>query len=81
MIIDNFTSMDYLFVVVKSALNDLLPGEEFTIKDLFRPFEWNRLDEEIREELSNFLFEYAKDSDTIGLITESEEEDQLYIKL
>ena len=62
MIIDNFTSMDYLFVVVKSALNDLIPGEEFTIKDLFRPFEWNRLDAEIQEELSDFLFEYAKDS-------------------
>ena len=44
-------------------------------------FKWNRLDEEIRAELSNFLFECAKDSDTIGLMTESQEENQLYIKL
>lgn len=82
MIIDDSTSMTYLLVVAKSALNDLLPGEEFMVEDLFRPFEWKRLDLEIHEDLERLFFDYANNegASIIEVIGEIDSLQQLYRK-
>ena len=82
MIIDDSTSMTYLLVVAKSALNDLLPGEEFIVEDLFRPFEWKRLDLEIHEDLQRIFFDYANNegASIIEVLGETDSLQQLYRK-
>lgn len=82
MIMDDSTSMTYLLVVAKSALNDLLPGEEFMVEDLFRPFEWKRLDLEIHEDLNRIFFDYANNegASIIEAIGEIDSLQQLYRK-
>lgn len=82
MIIDDSTSMTYLLVVAKSALNDLLPGEEFMVEDLFRPFEWKRLDLEIHEDLNRIFFDYANNegASIIEVLGETDSLQQLYRK-
>jgi len=81
MIIDDFTSIDYLFIVAKSALDDLLPGEEFKFEDLFRPFEWKRLNSDTKQNLEESFFDYAKNANSIGLLEISSTNEQIYIKL
>ena len=82
MIIDDSTSMTYLLVVAKSALNDLLPGEEFMVEDLFRPFEWKRLDLEIHEDLERLFSDYADNegASIIEVLGETDSLQQLYRK-
>ncbi len=82
MIMDDSTSMTYLLVVAKSALNDLLPGEEFIVEDLFRPFEWKRLDLEIHEDLERLFFDYADNegASIIEVLGETDSLQQLYRK-
>ena len=82
MIMDDSTSMTYLLVVAKSALNDLLPGEEFIVEDLFRPFEWKRLDLEIHEDLQRIFFDYANNegASIIEVLGETDSLQQLYRK-
>lgn len=82
MIMDDSTSMTYLLVVAKSALNDLLPGEEFMVEDLFRPFEWKRLDLEIHEDLERLFSDYADNegASIIEVLRETDSLQQLYRK-
>lgn len=82
MIMDDSTSMTYLLVVAKSALNDLLPGEEFMVEDLFRPFEWKRLDLEIHEDLERLFSDYADNegASIIEVLGETDSLQQLYRK-
>lgn len=79
---DDSTSMTYLLVVAKSALNDLLPGEEFMVEDLFRPFEWKRLDLEIHEDLERLFSDYADNegASIIEVLGETDSLQQLYRK-
>ena len=82
MIMDDSTSMTYLLVVAKSALNDLLPGDEFMVEDLFRPFEWKRLDLEIHEDLERLFSDYADNegASIIEVLGETDSLQQLYRK-
>jgi len=43
------------------TLEDVEPGEEFTVSDLFRGFEWKRLPMGTRIKLGSQFFEQTKD--------------------
>jgi len=58
--IDNTTSLQTLLNTAIAALNDVAPGEEFTVKELFRGFEWKRVQQGYRIKLGGMFFDYAK---------------------
>lgn len=60
MIINNLTSLQDLFNEAVNTLSDLQSGEEFIVKQLFRGFEWERIDKGNRTRLGSMFFDYAK---------------------
>lgn len=59
------TSLEELFVIVKNTLNELISGEEFIVKDLFRGFEWNRITKGNRTKLGSMVFNFANHEGSI----------------
>lgn len=80
MIITQQTSLDDLFSNAKLAISDLHPDEKFTVKDLFRGFEWNRIPKNLRTKLGMAFFRYANDeaSDIIQPIEKTPQNQQRY---
>jgi len=53
------TSLEDLLIISKNTLNELQAGEIFTVKELFRGFEWNRIAKGNRTKLGSMFFNYA----------------------
>lgn len=57
--ITNTTTLQDLFDAAVLSLVDVLPGEEFIVRDLFRGFEWNRIPRGDRTKLGSIFLAYA----------------------
>ena len=76
----NWTVSD-LLEEAKRTLEDVEPGETFTVSDLFRGFEWKRLPMGTRIKLGSQFFEITKDVDSPIVPTEKTgQNQQKYIK-
>lgn len=82
MIINNLTSLQDLFNVAVDTLSDLQPGEEFIVKQLFRGFEWERIDKGNRTKLGSMFFNYANNngSNFIEPLGKTPQNQQKYMK-
>jgi hypothetical protein len=58
--IDCKTSLKELMEIAKDTVNELQEGEEFIVKDLFKGFEWNRIDKGNRTKLGSMFFNFSK---------------------
>ncbi len=54
------TSLTDLITYSQAEINNLLPGEEFMVKDLFLGYEWNRIDKGNRTRLGSSFFAFAQ---------------------
>lgn len=54
------TTLNELFDLAKKSTNDVASKEVFIVKDLFRGFEWNRIQRGDRTKLGSIYFSYAK---------------------
>ena len=59
MMINENTTLSELFLIVKRTLNELNPGEEFIVKDLFKGFQWNRIPRANRIKLGSMMLNFA----------------------
>jgi len=61
MTIDSTTSLNDLLTIAKeTVLTDVNSNENFIVKELFRGFEWNRIDKGNRTKLGSMFYNYAK---------------------
>ncbi len=58
--IDSNTSLRALMQIAKDAINELHDDEEFIVKDLFKGFEWNRIDKVNKSRLGALFFNFSK---------------------
>lgn len=81
--IDNTTSLQTLLDTAIAALDDVAPGEEFTVKELFRGFEWKRVQQGCRIKLGSMFFAYAKNNGAALLTVcgKTPQNQQIYRKL
>ncbi|MEG1415619.1 MAG: DUF1413 domain-containing protein [Clostridium sp.] len=56
------TSLEDLFNQAVGTLSDLEPGEIFIVKQLFRGFEWERIEKGNRTKLGSMFFSYANNA-------------------
>lgn len=77
------TSLEELLLIVKNTLNELNPGEEFIVKELFRGFEWNRITKGNRTKLGSMVFSFAnhEGSTIIDPLGKTPQNQQKYKKL
>ena len=77
------TSLDDLFNIVTTTLPDVAAGEIFIVKDLFRGFEWNRIEKGKRRRLGSMVFTWAnnKGSSVIQPLDKTPQNQQRYQKL
>ena len=54
------TSLQDLFNLAIKATKDVALGEIYTVKELFRGFEWNRIAKGNRTKLGSMYFAYSK---------------------
>lgn len=82
MIINNLTSLQDLFNVSVDTLSDLQSGEEFIVKQLFRGFEWERIDKGNRTKLGSMFFNYSNNngSNIIEPLGKTPQNQQKYMK-
>ena len=66
--IDSNTSLKDLLQIAKGAMNELKENEEFIVKDLFRNFEWNRIDVGNRSRLGAMFFNFSKNDDKLIIV-------------
>jgi hypothetical protein len=66
--IDCNTSLKDLLQIAKGAMNELQESEEFIVKDLFRSFEWNRIDVGNRSRLGAMFFNFSKNDDKLIIV-------------
>ncbi|MGL4912153.1 MAG: DUF1413 domain-containing protein [Romboutsia sp.] len=62
MLINNSTSLQDLFNESVNTLSDLQSGEIFIVKQLFRGFEWERIQKGNRTKLGSMFFNYANNN-------------------
>ena len=62
MIITSNTSVEHLFYESVNTLSYLHPGEIFTVKQLFRGFDWKRITTGNRIKLGSMFFNYANNN-------------------
>lgn len=77
------TSMADLLLAAKTALRDVESGELFTVRDLFRGFEWNRISVGKRSRLGGAFNEYVKDEEGSQLVEDrgkNSQHQQQYLK-
>lgn len=82
--IHSATSVADLLLAAQAALRDVESGEEFTVRDLFRGFEWNRIPRGVRLQLGSVFNAYVKDPNQGGKLVsignKNAQNQQLYIK-
>ena len=83
MMINENTTLNELFLIVKLTLNELNPGEEFIVKDLFKGFQWNRISKGNRTRLGSMVFNFANNegSDIIEILGKTPQNLQIYKKI
>lgn len=81
--ITNTTSLQDLFNEAVNTLSDLQSGESFIVKQLFRGFEWERIDKGNRTKLGSMFFNYANSSGAsiIRALGKTPQNQQKYEKL
>ena len=81
--ITNQTSLKDLLELAKEATGDVVSGEEFIVKDLFRGFEWKRIDRSNRTKLGSMYFAYAQNGGSIVIkqLDKTPQNQQKYCKL
>ncbi len=74
-------TVNELLDIAKSELENLLPGEVFLVRDLFKGYEWNRISRSDRLLLGTLFLNYIK-TDHIGIvpIEKTSSGQQRYIK-
>lgn len=83
MLITNKTSLQYLFNQSVNTLSELQSGEIFIVKQLFRGFEWERIDKGNRSKLGSMFFSYSN-TDGLSIVKplgKTPQNQQKYIKL
>lgn len=60
-------TVNELLDIAKSELENLLPGEVFLVRDLFKGYEWNRISRSNRLLLGTLFLNYIK-IDDIGIV-------------
>lgn len=82
MSIDKDTSLNDLFNIAKDTTKQLTLGEKFIVKDLFRGFEWYRIDIGNRVKLGAMFFDYAKSGgqNSLNILDKTPLNQQRYIK-
>ena len=58
--VDVNTSLQDLFEMAVKTLDDVVAGEIFIVKELFRGFEWNRIAKGNRTKLGSMMYAYAR---------------------
>ena len=83
MIITSNTSVENLFYESVNTLSYLHPGEKFTVKQLFRGFDWKRITTGNRIKLGSMFFNYANNngSSIIKPLGKTPQNQQQYEKL
>lgn len=83
MIITSNTSLQDLLNESVNTLSDLQPGEIFTVKQLFRGFEWERISKGNRTKLGSQFSDYAINdgSSIISPLRKTPQNEQQYKKL
>lgn len=76
------TPLQDLFDLAIRTLADVEPGETFIVRDLFRGFEWNRIDKGNRTKLGSMFYAYAQSTgaNCIEPIKKTPQNQQLYKK-
>ena len=82
MSIHSSTSFDDLFAEAQKAISDVEPGESFTVRDLFRGIEWNRLPMGTRRVLGSAILDYVRGpwKDQVAEAGKTPQNQQIYIK-
>lgn len=62
------TSLNELFKNAKETLDQIEEDEEFIVKDLFKGFEWNRIDIGNRSKLGAMFFNFSKHDDKLIIV-------------
>ncbi len=83
MIITSSTSLQDLFNMAVQSLSDVQSGEIFLVKDLFRGFEWNRIEIGARTQLGRMFFAYAQTEGAIAVtpLGKTPQNQQIYKKI
>lgn len=81
--IDSNTELQELFDIAKETVNELETGEEFIVKDLFRGFEWNRIQKGYRTKLGSvfLMFSQYEGKSIVKALDKTPQNQQKYIKL
>lgn len=77
------TPLQDLFNAAINTLNDLEEDETFIVRDLFRGFEWNRIEKGNRTKLGSMFYTYAQGSgiNIVEPIKKTPQNQQIYKKL
>lgn len=76
------TTLQELFDAAVLSLKDVLPDEEFIVKDLFRGFEWNRIPRGDRTKLGSMFLAFAgkEGADLLEALGKTPQNQQIYRK-
>ena len=78
------TSLQELYDIVISTLAEVMEGELFIVKELFRGFEWNRIPKSYRTKLGAMVLVFANSEEgslLIEPIKKTPQNQQIYKKL
>ena len=77
------TSLQELFDMAVHSLADVETGETFSVKDLFRGFEWNRIARGDRTRLGGMMLNYAggDGASVLEPVAKTPQNQQIYKKL
>lgn len=76
------TDLNELLDFAKESTKDVVTGEIFIVKDLFRGFEWNRIARGNRTKLGSMYLSYSKNGgiNEIEALDKTPQNQQKYIK-
>ena len=77
------TTLEELVTMVEKELVNVESGEEFTIRELFKGYEWNRLKPSLRTKLGSMIFAKFNNgglSDIIEPVRKTPQHQQVYVK-
>ncbi len=80
--INSSTTVSQLMQLAQAELPNLTQGEVFTVRDLFRGYQWNRLPKGTRIQLGNVFFAFAQAAGAalIDIGPKTPQNQQQYIK-
>lgn len=76
------TSLEHLLETATSTLSEVSSGEKFTVKELFRGFEWNRIGKSNRTKLGGMFYRYISEHPGLSIdpLGKTPQNQQIYIK-